>query len=214
MAYDKVVDSAELDADLTAIANAIRSKTGKTEGLTLEQMPGEIEGIETGGGGKEIFYALSGVPYTRNTVLEETVSIVYPARNRPSLTVSQYSGAIEMETFTTNYTGLLGSQYCFGGCSKLREAYFPKATGLWLGNTHFFSDNPALEKVSIGSIGCAVTRMDAGSFRTPPITLELYVAAETIADIPDLIRNYVPGSWNADAIVIYRNSTTGEVITE
>lgn len=36
---------------LTAIANAIRSKTGKTEGLTLEQMPGEIEEIETGGSG-------------------------------------------------------------------------------------------------------------------------------------------------------------------
>lgn len=51
MAYDRVVDSSELDADLTAIANAIRSKTGKTDGLTLEQMPGEIEGIETGGSG-------------------------------------------------------------------------------------------------------------------------------------------------------------------
>lgn len=173
-----------------------------------------VEEIETGGGGEEIYYSLSGVPYTRNTVLEETVSIVYPERGKPSLTNSQYSGAIEMETFTTNYDGLLGSKYCFYGCSKLREAYFPKATGVWLGNTHFFCGNPALEKVSIGSIGCAVTRMDAGGFETPPITLELYVEAETIADIPDLIRNYVPGGWNADAIVIYRNSTTGEVITE
>lgn len=35
---------------LTAIANAIRNKTGKTDPMTLEQMPGEIEGIETGGG--------------------------------------------------------------------------------------------------------------------------------------------------------------------
>ena len=34
---------------LTAIADAIRSKTGKTDGLTLEQMPGEIAGIQTGG---------------------------------------------------------------------------------------------------------------------------------------------------------------------
>ena len=36
---------------LTAIADAIRGKTGKTDKLTLEQMPGEIEGIEAGGGG-------------------------------------------------------------------------------------------------------------------------------------------------------------------
>jgi hypothetical protein len=36
---------------LTAIANAIREKTGGTELLTLDQMPTEIAGIETGGGG-------------------------------------------------------------------------------------------------------------------------------------------------------------------
>ena len=199
---------------LTAIANAIRNKTGKTDPMTLDQMPAEIEGIEAGGGGEEIFYALSGVPYTRNTVLEETVSIVSPSHPKPEFGKCFYDGATEMETFTTNYPGLLGAMYCFAGCSKLREAYFPKVNGMWLGNTHFFMNNPALEKVSIGSIGCAVTRMDAGSFNTPPITLELYVDAETIADIPDLIKNNVPGKWNANATVIYRNSTTGEVITE
>lgn len=35
---------------LTAIADAIRVKTGKTDGMTLEQMPTEIAGIEAGGG--------------------------------------------------------------------------------------------------------------------------------------------------------------------
>lgn len=48
MAYDKVVDSAALDAALTDIADAIRTKTGKTDPLTLEQMPSEIEGISAG----------------------------------------------------------------------------------------------------------------------------------------------------------------------
>ncbi len=49
MAYDKVVDSAELDAGLTAVANAIRSKTGETDNLIF---PGgfvtAIAGIVTG----------------------------------------------------------------------------------------------------------------------------------------------------------------------
>ena len=36
---------------LTAIADAIRGKTGKTDGLTLDQMAAEITGIEAGGGG-------------------------------------------------------------------------------------------------------------------------------------------------------------------
>ena len=45
MAYDKVVDSAALDAAMTDIADAIRAKTGKTDPLTIEQMPIEIDGI-------------------------------------------------------------------------------------------------------------------------------------------------------------------------
>lgn len=48
MAYDKIVDSTALDTALTDIADAIRTKTGKTEPLTIEQMPSEIEGISGG----------------------------------------------------------------------------------------------------------------------------------------------------------------------
>lgn len=50
------------DTELTAIADAIRSRTGKTDGLTLDAMPGEIEGIQTGGGnsgGSEFFGMLN-----------------------------------------------------------------------------------------------------------------------------------------------------------
>lgn len=36
---------------LTAIADAMRGKTGKTDGMTLDQMVTEIAGIQTGGGG-------------------------------------------------------------------------------------------------------------------------------------------------------------------
>lgn len=36
---------------LSAIGDAIREKTGKDDLLTLDQMPGEIQAIETGGGG-------------------------------------------------------------------------------------------------------------------------------------------------------------------
>lgn len=50
MAYDKVVDSADLDAGLTAVADAIREKTGKAESLVF---PGgfvtAIAEIVTGG---------------------------------------------------------------------------------------------------------------------------------------------------------------------
>ena len=48
MAYDKIVDSTALDTALTDIADAIRTKTGKTAPLTIEQMPSEIESISGG----------------------------------------------------------------------------------------------------------------------------------------------------------------------
>lgn len=38
---------------LTAIGNAIRGKTGRTEKLTLDEMVTAIEGIKSGGGGDE-----------------------------------------------------------------------------------------------------------------------------------------------------------------
>ena len=54
MAYDKVVDSAQLDSTLTNIANSIRSKTGKSEPILTENMASEIDGIS--GGGVEISF--------------------------------------------------------------------------------------------------------------------------------------------------------------
>ena len=50
MAYDKVVDSAALDTQLTSIADAIRAKTGRPASLTIDEMPTEIASIQTGGG--------------------------------------------------------------------------------------------------------------------------------------------------------------------
>lgn len=53
MAYDKIVDSTALDTALTDIADAIRTKTGKTTPLTIEQMPSEIESISGGSSAPE-----------------------------------------------------------------------------------------------------------------------------------------------------------------
>ena len=61
-----LVDGNKLDGNLTAIADAIRGKTGKTDALTLDQMPGEIAGIVTGGGG-------SGIPGVKFIDVDITV---------------------------------------------------------------------------------------------------------------------------------------------
>lgn len=50
MAYDKVVDSVQLDADLKVVADAIRSKSGTTEQLSFPQgMKQAVDSIQSGG---------------------------------------------------------------------------------------------------------------------------------------------------------------------
>lgn len=52
MAVDKLVDSTQLDADLTSVANAIRTKGGTSAQLAFPaDFVQAIEDIETGGGG-------------------------------------------------------------------------------------------------------------------------------------------------------------------
>ena len=55
MAYDKVVDSAELEAGLTKLANAIREKGGTTDLLAFpDEMETAVKAI-TGGSGGEVY---------------------------------------------------------------------------------------------------------------------------------------------------------------
>lgn len=56
MALDKLVDSTQLDTDLTAVANAIRTKGGTSAQLAFpSEFVSAIEAISTGGGGLPIY---------------------------------------------------------------------------------------------------------------------------------------------------------------
>lgn len=55
MAYDKAVDSTQLDADLTTVADAIRTKGGTTATLAFPNgFASAIAAISTGGGGSDL----------------------------------------------------------------------------------------------------------------------------------------------------------------
>lgn len=79
MAYDKIVDSTALDTALTDIADAIRTKTGKTDPLTIEQMPSEIESI-SGGGSSGVYENLKyAIKVTfANATLPDTFEVTLP----------------------------------------------------------------------------------------------------------------------------------------
>ena len=72
-----------------------------------------------------------------------------------------------------------------------------------------------LQTVILGSVGVAVREMGIKAFANctdPNLTITIYVDAATLADIPAAVSNNSPfGAVNAT--IIYKNSTTGEVIT-
>lgn len=63
MAVDKLVDSTQLDADLTSVANAIRTKGGTSAQLAFPAgFVQAIGDIETGGGGADLDWIASASP--------------------------------------------------------------------------------------------------------------------------------------------------------
>ena len=130
---------------LTAIADAIRSKTGKTDGLTLDQMPGEIESIETGGGSggeldavleKTVTAVKSNATSIGDSAFKDCKNLVsaeFPKVN--TIGGSAFYGCKSMTTFIApNVTTIDGS--AFQNCNILTAIDFPLVTSI--GNTAFY----------------------------------------------------------------------------
>ena len=108
-----------LDSTLTAIANAIRAKTGDSGTMTPLEMPEEIENIPTGGGGDtldEVLLSKTSTAYTNNTFSGEIPQ--YAFYNIQSLQ------EVEMTHATSIGNG------AFYGCSGLTSVKFPLVTSI------------------------------------------------------------------------------------
>lgn len=92
MAYDKVVDSAALDAAMTYTANRIRNKTGDTNQIAWDSAKGfgdAVDAISSGGGNPfEVFESLQSFGLSPNSTITEFVA------NLPNVTHLQYSFAV------------------------------------------------------------------------------------------------------------------------
>lgn len=184
---------------LSAIADAIRGKTGKEDKLTLTQMVEEIGSIEAG---EETWFNTRGQLYTKNIFSEETIYL--PA--------NAYQGCVYLESAIFPNCASLGGARVLSDNPALKIVKLGKVREV-LSST--CRDSPLLEDVELGSIGYPVSSMISTSLYNPTavFTVTIYVNAATLADIPTSVSDTAP--WGAtNATIIYRNSTTGEVITE
>ena len=92
MAYDKVVDSAALDAAMTYTANRIRNKTGGTDQIMWDSAKGfgdAVDAISSGGGNPfEVFESLQSFGLSNNSTITEFVA------NIPNVTTLRNSFAV------------------------------------------------------------------------------------------------------------------------
>jgi hypothetical protein len=83
MAFDKMVDSAQLDAGLTKIANAIRSKSGTSSSLAFpDAMVAAIGNISTGSSGSS---SSSGLPTGISSIATGVITFSEDTKN-PTIT--------------------------------------------------------------------------------------------------------------------------------
>lgn len=121
MALDKLVDSAQLDADLTSVANAIRTKGGTSASLAFPAgFVSAIGDIPTGGGGISLDDIATNTEPSGAIILGNAVTEIaeYAFAKKPITSVS-----------APEATDILA--YAFRSCPNLKGLYFPKVTKVW-----------------------------------------------------------------------------------
>jgi hypothetical protein len=122
MAVDKLVDSAQLNTDLTAVANAIRAKSG---GSTPLAFPGgfvsEIGSIQTGGGGE----------WTTNGLADNSEpngALVYTGT--AAITTYAFYGRSAVTSFSAPNLVNAIKNSAFGYATRLASVSFPKVKSI------------------------------------------------------------------------------------
>ena len=131
---------------LSAIANAIRAKTGKTDPMALDAMPTEIEGISVGGSG-----TIEPLTVTENGTYTppEGVDGYSPVEVMVTPEPSDIDALID-RSITEVTSGAAGvGERAFQGCTNLTSASFSNATVI---NGYAFSGCDNLTNVSFPNV--------------------------------------------------------------
>ena len=203
MSVDKLVDSSQLDTDLTSVANAIRTKGGTSAQLAFPA--GFVSAIQTIPTGDEYFVVPStGCIYPK--ILNQTLT----GFNRNYYGSYRWRYCTNMEEATiiglTSIAGGVNSDL-LSNCTGLKRVSLPSLSDC---NSHAFRSDTALEEVQLGRIGKPVSSLSVYTFSgctQTGLTITVYVSDSVTIPLAN-------SPWGAtNATIIYRSSTTGEVRT-
>lgn len=187
------------EADWRDICDSVREKTGGEDGLLSGEVAPAVRGIQSGG---ETWFNTRGQLYTKNIFSEETTYLPAYA----------YQNCVYLESAIFPNCAKFGGSWVLGDNPVLKIVKLGK---VYTVPSSTCRNSPLLEELELGSIGYPISSMISTSLFNPTatFTVTVYVDAATLADIPTAVSDTAP--WGApNATIIYRNSTTGEVITE
>lgn len=148
MAVDKLVDSSQLDSDLTSVANAIRAKSGGSGQLAFPAgFVSEIGNIPSGGGGD--YVAADWLDMTKPSgriVSSSTATNPYILAYRTNIT----------SVFAAEWAKV--AQYAFRNCSGLVTFVGPKATAIEASGFMYATDLEAVDILGGGNFETDVLR--------------------------------------------------------
>lgn len=138
MALDALVDGAQLDADLTSVANAIRTKGGASASLAFPaDFVSAIAAIPSGGGGSSIADLCNG-DITR---LDDD--------NITSFLISLRNTSWNLQTIFLKNLEVLTISYCFSN-TKVETVVLPSLE-YGTNAAYFFSGATSLTKIDLGA---------------------------------------------------------------
>ena len=166
---------------------------------------GTVEVNVPSSGGAEVYYSGMGQMYTPNMVIPN---------GGMRYVRDHFQNAVHLVSFIQQYgTPSSDSDYgLFRGCTALETVWVSRATC----GAYFFSMCSALKTITLGRVGLAVTKLDTGMWDHTvenAETITCYVNATTLAEIPTAVSGRILPSASPNATIIYKNSTTGEVLT-
>lgn len=135
------------ESNLTAIANAIRAKTGSVSTITPNQMATKIGDIET-----EIYYTSDGRSYPENMVFPSTVTSISSSACKDFTHLK----SVDMSDMSS---GL--STYCFNNCVNLKTAILPSGFSYAIPQDCFNN----CEKLEAITLPVGITSIGARGFR-------------------------------------------------
>ena len=133
MAYDKVVDSAVLDAGLKQIADAIREKAGTTDALAFPQeIADAIAAIQSGGATIEPLTISENGTYTAPDGVDGYSPVTVEVKGSGGDLDAYIDGSLTEITSNVEYI----REYTFMNYNKLKSVNFPNAVKI--GNYAFY----------------------------------------------------------------------------